>query len=915
MKHIYIILLSSLFFLLLCSSISAQTVRGTITDVNKEPLVGVNVQLAGTFVGTTTDVNGEYSIKVEFSKENPTLIISSVGYSRESIALTADQQIYDIVLAEDIILGSEVIISASRVEERVLESPVTVEQVSFKQIENSGNMELFNALGRFKGVDVNSSSMTLTTISTRGFNSPKSERVIQLADYVDIQSPSLNINAGNILGVPELDIETVDIIHGPASALYGANAFNGVILTNSKDPFLYEGLDVRVRGGNRAMMDFQARYAKKITDRLAFKFNATYFEADDFIADNFNPINIDPVSRSRELGDFNTIGFDAVNRYGQLSQNIRMLDGTDVLVFSPGWTEREMIADDNRARTIRFQPVVSYLITDDIKATLDFKYARANATYQSTSRYRYMDFGANQLRAEVEGKDWFVRAFWTEDFGGDTYDMNFLGASMMRMPFNPENPAGPSISNMFFNTYQNAINMGQSPEQAMAAATAMIPGPGEGYGSPEQFTAIRTDRAATPQPLGGLIPANSQMYNLTAQKEYYLNDYQFIVGGQYREFSLFSGGTEDAPGALYGETSAIRNWEYGFYGQVSNRFLNNRLKAQLAVRMDDFQNFDPAVSPRASVVYSVDQARNHNIRAAYGKAFRSPTQLDQYITLDIGRALLLGNIRTGDVSTGFTGYAAGAFTQEVAPLLPGVLTGLVSQDVLNTAAERTVVNFRPLELEEVDTWEVGYKGVFNNKFYVDFTAFYSIYNNFIGATPFIGRTDGTLPSPIEAGLAAATGAIGQPGNEIRAIQVWHNIDQRVQTGGVAIGLNYYFNKKIALLTNYSWNTIQEIEGGFRTFFNTPEHKFNIGLEGEPFKNFNYSVNYKWVQGFLYEFPFDDGFIDDYDMLDASVSYKVPEWKTTFTLGGSNLLNGNNIQIYGGPAITRLVFAGVLLSIN
>ena len=98
--------------------------------------------------------------------------------------------------------------------------------------------------------------------------------------------PSLSSNFGNLLGTPVLDVASVEIVHGPASALYGANAFNGVLLTNSKDPFKDQGLTVRLRGGNRNMLDGQLRYAQKIGDRVAFKISGGATVADDFLADN-----------------------------------------------------------------------------------------------------------------------------------------------------------------------------------------------------------------------------------------------------------------------------------------------------------------------------------------------------------------------------------------------------------------------------------------------------------------------------------------------------------------------------------------------------------------------------------------------------------------------------------------------------
>ena len=108
----------------------------------------------------------------------------------------------------------------------------------------------------------------------------------------------------------------------------------------------------------------------------------------------------------------------------------------------------------------------------------------------------------------------------------------------------------------------------------------------------------------------------------------------------------------------------IGNYEYGAYAQASKALLDERLKLAVAGRVDQFQNFGTAFSPRASVVYSLGADKQHNFRASFSRAFRAPTQNDQYIRLDVGRAILLGN-----VGGGFNGYTTAAGQRQ----LPGIL--------------------------------------------------------------------------------------------------------------------------------------------------------------------------------------------------------------------------------------------------
>src|SRR5690606_13423783 len=86
-------------------------------------------------------------------------------------------------------------------------------------------------------------------------------RMVQFIDGMDNQAPGLNFPVGNLVGASDIDLASVELISGAASALYGANAFQGVVSMISKDPFNYPGLQVRVKGGSREMFDGQIRYA------------------------------------------------------------------------------------------------------------------------------------------------------------------------------------------------------------------------------------------------------------------------------------------------------------------------------------------------------------------------------------------------------------------------------------------------------------------------------------------------------------------------------------------------------------------------------------------------------------------------------------------------------------------------------
>ncbi|OON70789.1 TonB-dependent receptor [Hymenobacter sp. CRA2] len=849
-------------------------VGGIVRNDAGQPIPGATVFLKGTLIGTGTNREGQFSLPADFSNGPVVISVSFVGYETRELELSKPTPDVLVTLNEAVTLN-EVVVAASRVEESLQQAPVTIDKIGAAQIQRLPPPDALASLNQFKGIDVNTSSMVMSSISTRGFNSPKSERVIQLVDYFDTQSPSLNVNSGNLTGIPELDIASIEVIHGPASALYGANAFNGVVLLNSKDPFVTEGLSARVRGGQRAYFDGQLRYAHKIGNRLAFKLVGSYLTADDWLAKNYDATSRIITPNNNAAGS--PQGYDAVNRYGDVANTYSAtqpfptgvspeLEGKTV--FMPGFTEQTLIDGDNKAKAFKVVPTVSYLLTSKLKATVAASINRGTASYQSSSRYRLRDFGTNQYRGELRGERWFLRGSSTQDFGNNSYDLGFLGAFIQNSPAAEGNST--TYAQQYFGTYNVAYKQaraaGATVDQALVAAQAKA---NEGQLDPgsARFGQLRSVIIKDARPgFGARVQPSSLLNEGNAQYDFRFGDKtNLILGASYRKFRLGSDGQ-----FFSDDNERIQNHEMGAYTQFSHQMLNDRLKLALAARLDLFKNFDPAFSPRASAVYTVGDARQHSFRASYGRAFRSPTQLDQYIRLDVGPVYLLGN-----VGGGFQGLSLPTATTPSAP-----------------------VAIAALQLERLSTYEVGYRGTFGGKLYVDATYFRSQYNDFIGARRFLGNPDGSRTLPL------------------RVLQVWTNADQEVHTQGASVGLSYNVAKPLTLTANYSLNLLDnsKLPGDFQTFFNTPKNKYNVGANGQANK-LSYSVNYRWAQGHLYETPFAVGQLSDYSSLDAFVGYTVPKLATTLQAGASNILDANNVQVFGGPRIGRLAYLGLLVDVK
>gem|GEM_PF-571390 len=921
-----------------CSPALAQNVQGTVTDAAGAALVGVNVVVDGTTTGTTTGRDGAFALDVDFSAGPQTLVFSFIGYDTERRTLSAPQRGLRVAMREGMLRAADVIVSASRVEERVLETPITVERISARQLEMMPATETISLLERFKGIDVSRSGLTMSSLSTRGFNSAKAERLIQMVDYVDFQSPSLSLYSGNMGGVDEIDVASIDVIYGANSALYGANAFNGVVLFNTKDPFAFPGASARVKGGTRDYVDAALRLAHAPTPRLGLKFVGSYMQADDFIAQNYDVLTTIAGNVERvENGQFvfrsadDPRGYDAVNRYGSvdIGPNLRATQvapgvtlgtlGLQGAVFTPGFAEVDLVRD-YRAGGWRLNPSVYYRLTDDVQVRYDLRATRVNGLYQSSNRYVFDNISQTFHALSAEGPTWNARAYASLDDAGDTYDMGFLGAFMNRQPYRPGGEptaleaalfAGDqaqgrtrNYAEMYAAVYGTAFaqarGTGASVEDALraaqAAAARVFPA-----GDDPRLTESRTATLGITTP--GQSPSfqtASQIYHAEAQARQTVQAFDFTFGGSYRAFRLSSNGTlyRDGPNSPLGESerSFIPNWEAGAYLQVQRALLGDRVRLAGVGRVDAYQNFDPQFSPRLSAVYVMGDQRQHNIRASLAQAHRSPAQLDQYIFLDIGQILLLAN-----VDDGFNGL-------DIAQTL--AFFGGQAQ------APPTPFTISPLRQERVTSWEVGYKGIVFENFYADVSYYRSRYNDFIGTRRFIGREDGSAPSLQEfAALQQGGGpAPGSPEfrNRSRVMQVWLNADQVVTSQGVQVGFEYYLARPLAVMANYTWSDLEEVDD-LILGFNTPRHKFNVGAMGEPIANVSYSANLRWTDAYEYQMPFAEGTINSFTTLDAQVAYAIPRFNARLALGGTNLLDAANVSAYGAAPIGRMLYTSLTVT--
>ncbi len=455
-----------LLLALLCGAFmfGQTTVSGLVTDSSTgEPLPGVNIRVVGKSIGTSTDFDGKFTLSV--NEDVPLSIeVTFVGYQTQTLEVTADEQYLEIAIVENATSLDEVVVSASRTPESIRESPVTIERIGIRELKGSATASFYEGLEDLKGVDVNKGSLTFNSVNTRGFATFANERFVQLVDGMDNASPALNFVIGNLIGVTELDLQSVEIIPGASSALYGANAFNGILFMQTRSPFEDQGISAYYKtgltsqeaAGDNNFYDFGIRIAHAFSEKFAAKATFSYLRGTDWFATDRNEYNNSrtAVGEPDEVLPFRSSpAHDGINIYGDevtltangtdLNEVAQSLEALGLLpagasnlvpavnVGRTGYMEQDLT--DYKAESVKFDASLNFRPWEnDFEIILNTRAGFGSTIYQGANRYQLRDFSINQHKLEIRNNNFFLRGYMTTEDAGDSYDMRFTGINMAK---------------------------------------------------------------------------------------------------------------------------------------------------------------------------------------------------------------------------------------------------------------------------------------------------------------------------------------------------------------------------------------------------------------------------------------------------------------------------------------------------
>ncbi len=896
-----------LLMLVMYSSVAiaqSNVINGKVRTGSNTSLGKLSVTIKGTQAGTTTDDNGNFALSVPSNTKYPfTLVISGVGIATQEVVVRSITDVIDVDVIGTSTLSEEIVVSATRTQTRALESPVTIERVGLNTLRQAPAASYYDVVGNMKGVDLVASSLTFKTVTTRGFAGSGNTRFNQIVDGMDNQAPGLNFSVGSIVGLSELDVESMELLPGASSALYGPGGMNGTLLINSKNPFKYEGFSFQSKVGvmhvdnkhrsSSPYYNLSARWAQKISDRFAFKVTADFLHAQDWLADDQRNYTRPSAANGLTVGQIvpgtreTDPAYNAVNAYGDetlldpsvntfilnsikaqapfLGNTIDKIIAAGVPGLSRTGYREGQVVDPN---TINFKVSgsLNYKISHNTELIVAGFFGTGNTVYTGSDRYSLKDLKMGQYKVELNSKNWLIRAYTTQENAGQSYNLT-AASRIFNETVKPTQAWAPEYWQAYINGTLNGLNSTDAHNAARAIADAGTPQPGTAA-----YNAIYDKIRRTPISKGGaLFLDKTNLYAVEGQ--YNLSQWtgkvvDVLVGGNFRRFVLNSQGT------LFIDTAGtIPINEYGAYVQLG-RNIGERVRLNVSGRYDKNENFDGRFTPRATAVIKV--AKNNNLRISYQTAYRFPSTQQQYIRLGVGGGeTLIGGLPVFAQIYDFAGNPP------------------YDLPLGSTPKQSTFTKFKP---ESVQSIEVGYKGlVAHDRLLIDVYGYLGQYTNFI-----VRRAVGQ--KIVVAGPVTAS--------NLRTLSIPVNTTAKVKTYGAGFTLEYRLNKGFYANLNASTDVLQDVPEGFVAYFNAPKYRYNVVFGNNAFgpkKRVAFNITYRWQDAFFYESDFVTGTVPAFHNLDAQVSYKLPAIHSLIGVGANNLLNQYYYMAMGNPSIGGLYY--------
>lgn len=810
---------------------------------------------------------------------------------------------------------NDVVVTASRLEEDLSRSPVSIEKIGAATFNLSASPSFFDALENVKGVQMLVPGLGFKVINTRGFGNTTNVRFVQMVDGMDNQAPHLGTPIANMLGPSDLDIKTVEIIPGTASALYGMNAINGLANFITKDPFSTKGVSFQQKfginrlsqGGAKPFSETSLRWAHVIKNKIAFKVNTTFMRGTDWIADDPRDLNKNANVSTGLLGNDNP-AFDPVNGYGNESSNRRTLtlDGKNYVVARSGYFEKEVM--DYSIRNLKADAAIHYAFSPGSQLVYAYRFANLDNVYQRSNRFRLEDYQLQQHGLRFKSGPIQALAYINVENTGKSYNARSMAENIDRN-FKSDDRWFSDYATMFNSAIQSELSVADAHRFARYNSDQDRPTPGT-----DQFNQLMStlgninnwDHGAALRVKAKMLHAEAQV-DLTAD---FLRNFktatgiELLIGFDHRTYIITPDGNyfinpqADNKNLTYTKT--------GGFVQVSKDF-RNKLKLSATIRADKNEFFDLKWNPRFTAVYSPKD--NNHIRFSFQNGFRFPSIFEAFSNVNSGGVKRVGGLPVMSSGIFEKAYKRVSIDAFQAAVIRGVnQSGLSRNEAIIKNQGLLVKNdYSYVEPERIRSFEIGYRGAFfNGDLQIDLDFYYNRYNDFI--------------AQVEMNIPNTTDQDSIPFylNDRRKqdrYRLWTNSKTTAYNYGGGLGLRYTLSKfKVGGNLTYAKLQRTTSNDGLEDGFNTPEFIVNFSVGNENvFKHFGFNITCRWQSSYYWQSFLVNGDVPAYNTIDAQISKTLN--KIAVKVVGSNVFNEYYQSFLGGPSIGGFYYAAITYNLN
>lgn len=812
---------------------------------------------------------------------------------------------------------ADIVLTASRLEENLGRSPVSIEKLSAASLHQSALPSFFDALENVKGLQMLVPSAGFKVINARGFGNTTNVRFVQMVDGMDNQAPHLGAPIANMLGPSDLDIQTVEVIPGTASALYGMNAINGLANFITKDPFTSNGLSLQQKTGiNRIheageakpFSETSLRWAHSLSSRLAFKINATYLTGTDWIADDHNDLNKAANSSTGLLGNDNP-AFDPVNSYGNESSNRKTLtlEGKNYVVARTGYDEKDVV--DYSIHNLKADAALHYAFTPPVKLVYTYRFATLDNVYQRSNRFRLEDYRLQQHGLMFKSKSVQAMAYLNIENTGKSYNARSMAENIDRT-FKSDNQWYADYTSAF----NTAIQAGQSIAAAHRNARTFSDQGRPAPGTAEFSNLIQTLGDINNWDTGAALRVKAKMlhtegqWNLTAHalaNIKHTTGIELLTGFDHRTYIIVPDGNyfinpeESGKNLLYSKT--------GMFVQASKTF-RERLKLGATLRADKNEYYALKWNPRLTAVYSITPL--HHLRLSFQNGFRFPSVFEAFSNVNSGGVKRVGGLPVMSNGIFENAYKRASIDAFQAAVIKDVNQGGLTKNeaIIKNQTLLQKNDYTYVEPEQIRSFEIGYRGaLLDENLQLDLDFYYNRYTDFIAQVEMnIPRTSVTDSIPFY---------LNDRTKQDR-YRMWTNSKTTAYNYGAGASLRYAFLKHFSLTANVTYAHLQRKSGndGLEDGFNTPQWIINLSLGNtNVYRNIGFMLTYRWQDNYYWQSFLVNGNVPAYQTVDTQISKK---FKTVVVkAGGSNIFNHYYNSFLGGPAVGGFYYTSIAYNLN